>query len=466
MHAIFTLLALAASSQGNALGGDPSMEDFVVTDKAAYLVLPPQPVGGAQTVSMDWSPSGRYLLLGQAKPTMNPAMLASLLQGNAPPEQATTLWLWDKQVGRSTELGTIRGYDARRTVQTGLRWLPGEDVAMDLVTETIAPPSPEGEVRERASILRIDASAGRFQLVPLANPIPPGVFYQLYVSPAAGRALVLETQHIPRDPGTGQTVSKAMVAAWSIDAQGRAAKRGEVIEGMVSHVSWPADKTKAALHLMRIQEGKAQPVILLFDLATGSTQVASTKPAPYQGEGGKEPLETILLPSETSAGTAKRTHRAAWLRSLTPSDRTEYLLAPRAESAALNTPCDAVAVLDQGVVTVRLLVQVPLELYLEAKQAAEKAKAMLNAKMVATALHMFASDHDDRFPSPEEFSGIEVYIKNSEVSKGFVYLFKGGPFDGIERPAETPIGYMPAAGGYAIAYADGHVKWGKEPPKP
>jgi len=187
--------------------------------------------------------------------------------------------------------------------------------------------------------------------------------------------------------------------------------------------------------------------------------------APSADEGD---LEILMAPSQTQVGTVKRTFTSAWLKSRKPTEQSEFLLTPRATLAVLSPSSDAVAVLDQGVLTVWPLAAVSKEAYYQAKSAAERTLLMNKAKQVGTALHMFAADHDDRFPTSEEWAGgdgVYPYIKNRSIMEGFVYTFAGGAFDSITNPSGTMVGYVAGPGGFAVTFADSSVRWLKELPK-
>ena len=109
----------------------------------------------------------------------------------------------------------------------------------------------------------------------------------------------------------------------------------------------------------------------------------------------------------------------------------------------------------------RPIIQLPKELFLNALNAADRMKAVMNAKQVALGIIMYAGDHDDLYPSSQEDIGklIDPYLKNQGIFSGFVYSYGGGLASDMKNPAQTTIGYMPGPGGRAVVYADGHVKW-------
>jgi len=461
MNALFALAALGFAQEP---GVDLSFDDFITTDNHAYMVLPPQAVGSPQTVYMSWSPSGRYLLIGSMKPRLTPAFFAALMQGNRAPEPSLIVSVFVKQTGKTVEMGTLPQYRPQKI--RGLRWMKERDVAMDLVVEPIGKDPVTATVLERSSILRLDAASGHLNLLPLANPIPEGVFYRLEVSPFEAKAIVIETKFVPKDPNAGRVQTFSSTDLWTIDERGRATGRSPTGAGAVGDVEWTATGS-AWLHFSYASEGRVVREQRSYDLKSGKVSTPPVKPTLFKSVVARSPLEILRHSAESSGGVVKQTHSSAWLKSTSPSELPEYLLSPRVDEAALNSTFDAVALNEKGVITVRLLVQTTLEMYRAVKEAAEKAQAVSNAKQVATAAHIFAADNEDRLPTQEEFASgsLGPYLKNSSISKGFVYAFKGGSINSLENPAGTVLGYIPVAGGYVVAYADGHVKWSKELPK-
>jgi hypothetical protein len=74
---------------------------------------------------------------------------------------------------------------------------------------------------------------------------------------------------------------------------------------------------------------------------------------------------------------------------------------------------------------------------------------------------MFASDHDDTFPSANDpiSAALLPYLKNEGLFQNFTYTFGGGKLSDIAAPNEQVLGNVLGPGGKAIIYADGHVVW-------
>src|SRR6185369_10700427 len=139
-------------------------------------------------------------------------------------------------------LGNLDSYfPGRSDATTGLRWIAGKDVAMDIYTRAFR--TPEGKEAEQASLLRIDAGRGKMEMIPLADIIPDGVFYQSYFSPNVAKAILIETEF--KRIGSQPPSIKSRI--WSIDDSGRSALKPEDISGSGGEVQWTAEPGKALL---------------------------------------------------------------------------------------------------------------------------------------------------------------------------------------------------------------------------
>jgi hypothetical protein len=101
----------------------------------------------------------------------------------------------------------------------------------------------------------------------------------------------------------------------------------------------------------------------------------------------------------------------------------------------------------------------PIEVIKKAREAAERAVTLSNAKQVGLAIIMYAADNDDIVPANLSSDQIMPYLMNADLLNGFVMTWSGGNIGEIKNPAETELGYVTGPGGSAIIYADGHVKW-------
>lgn len=462
---VSTILAAWAGLQGGMPGFTGGPEDFLLTDKQAYLVLPPTVAGSGQTGTFEWSPTGKYLLLFRAVPNLTPAAIKGVLQGTPPQEPRLQISIWDKTTAQSREIATMD----RPTNFDSITWLPDSDIAYGLVDVPI-PSAEAGPAANnyRQDLLRIDAAKGEVKFLPLTRGGKIS-FVQLYPAPGLRRIMALFTElPMPTNPVAPRPMPRHEIL--TIDAKGQMTPAVAVPSGFVRKFEWVNEGKTGRFDLMqRDAAGQETSIHWAYDFGRrvpipNATNLKTFEP-PKKPE---QEIEILMIRSQTAAGTVRRTLNSAWLRSKKPSEQSEYLLDPRAEIAVLSPAGDAVAVLDQGVVTVRLLAIVSKDLYLQAKSAAERSQLINQAKQVATGLHILAADSDNQFPTQDDWGTGSIllpYLKNDSLLKGFVYTFKGGSIDSVDRPTEQMIGYIPGPGGYAVAYLDGHVKWLPELPK-
>lgn len=88
------------------------------------------------------------------------------------------------------------------------------------------------------------------------------------------------------------------------------------------------------------------------------------------------------------------------------------------------------------------------------------ADAVSRAKQIGTAIVMWASDHDDRMPSPSEFpEALTPYARDMSIFQGFVYTNTFSHLSGPDEPAKTEMGYIRVRGGRAVVYMDSSVRF-------
>lgn len=98
-------------------------------------------------------------------------------------------------------------------------------------------------------------------------------------------------------------------------------------------------------------------------------------------------------------------------------------------------------------------------------RAKEKLAAMQKAKMVGTGILIYSADYDDALPLGDGWDkSIFPYLRDSNLTDGFQYMFNGGSLKDIKDPANTEMGRVETQYGSAVVYADGHVKWESQDP--
>ena len=109
---------------------------------------------------------------------------------------------------------------------------------------------------------------------------------------------------------------------------------------------------------------------------------------------------------------------------------------------------------------IAILAAILFPVFAQARSKARQAAGLSNGKQLGLAILMYAQDYDETYPTPDGINGkLAPYLKNESLFQGFTYTFGGGSMSGVERPAETEMGFVTGPGGRAVIFADGHVKW-------
>lgn len=432
---------------------DPA--SFVLTEKWAYSVLPPVAVVPKDAVSVQWSSTGKYLLIGVKEPSLSPGFVRGILSGQPSPKPSESYYVWDKASGRTTKIGAIPNlYDESRRFLA----IEGTD-SMAAVVEAISPGI--GSKESRLEVALIDLANARLKrIVPFPNE--DNSFVQIFRAPKRWGLVAAQTV-AGHGPERVPSISVALM-----NSDGRVLKRLALPNASLNGVQWHRNGD-----LVRFRISSRGPAGILqttptFDLSQGG-QPVDADPGPMDGINTPEPdLEALILGVTTKTGVVETRLFTAWLRSTKPTERTEVMLQANAQKIELAPTQDAVAMIDNGVATVRQLVELPIEAYLRLKNNAERSRAVLNAKMVGTALHMYAADNNDAFPDRDQWANgdsVYPYLKNRDILNGFVYTFAGGSVSNVANPSGTMVGYIPCAGGYAVTFVDSSVRWMPELPK-
>lgn len=181
------------------------------------------------------------------------------------------------------------------------------------------------------------------------------------------------------------------------------------------------------------------------------------------------PLEDGPAAATMGARTAEA--RALWLfpgglRANAPAgdDSRPALIALDASRGRTHRTNKWVAYLREGSLYMREILEMPEAQFAAMRDEVERRDALQRGKQAALALLMYANENDDVMPGPNDdvVKLMDPYIKNAAAVAGFVYTFRGGTITGVEKPAETEIGYVQGPGGRAIVYLDGHVVWRRD----
>lgn len=423
------------------------------------MLLPPEVICGPDVQKITWSSDGLYVAVVRTPNPLNANLVKDMLGGhvtpNSIPSLQTQLIVYPI---KSKKAKLVAEVDASAT-QLEVEWLEGADKL--LITQAPRDPAAASML---VSLYTASTGSSKVVLNPGPNhyviaspsPVSPEVLFSVTALPVGaigGQDAVVARpeQGLPAHPET---------SAYFMDSQGKLSAEFKLGKNL-QMVNW-TDQGKICTYTIKREPGKKSEFTWYqLDPATWQSTVLPKRP----NFGERNETSDHFVVRNASFGSGKEAFSAqapVILLYLKDSDnKSPGIVSTDGTTAVVSPTGTAVAFKNQGVAMVRELVSVPKEIYLEAKKAAEKAQAISQAKQVALAFIMCASDYDDVLPSNS--SGwrdtIMPYIKNSDMVGAFNYTFAGGPAAKIESPAETVLGYIDGPGGRAVAYTDGHVKW-------
>ncbi len=405
-----------------------------------YLPSPPELVAGAGSMNARWSHDGRYALVLRVKTTMvsieDIKMEPSIVLWNGDRKAATVLWRVESNDYQISEV----------------TWMPGASVAYAVVAVN----GPEGW---RSTIWRIDARRATVAQVAGTGPSDG-----ISISPRLPVAVI----HGHDEQGS---------YIRTLDASGQMGAAVRLAEGAMFPLFWSSDGATFRLGATSVE---GEFTTWSFDTSKGEATPIAAEPLkmpeerpeprwPFRVEyietnlAGASRTGTLVLPTSENHGEKGR---SLWLvqgegasaeRIPVAADAAEWSISPRGD-AILYTCREGCFVVP--------LIRISQA---EAERAREKARQAIllnNGKQVALALMMHAMENDEVLPpaGTDLRTVLGPYVKSPEIfngltgpGDGFVYTFGGGPMSGVEDPANTEMGYIPAPGGRAVVFVDGHV---------
>lgn len=443
-------LAVTLSSAASAQSTEEFASSFVLLDKDAVGMLSPRVVCAGQAGQISWSSDGSTLMVHRIEvepiESATVAMLnGSVTPGSVPPPPKQELVFFNVRNGRVTS--TVPLGDATNRLSR-VAWLPGSHVALVEILRPYQEASGSSSLREEVALV---SSSGKISTITAASS---GTSTQMSISPtaplvAAIRRRVDESQETP--------VTIQALELYGADGQRRFSVPAP---GGFSELQW---SQKGSLYMVtRVIDRAAKKVTTKYfkvDTSTGQTQPVERPEPPYEGELPKLQVQNTSLPSPNGRVPAVALVGKSGKESTTAyvsTDGTAGTLAPTG---------DVVAYISRGIPMVRMVVHVPKEAFLAARAAAERTRMISNAKQIGLAMIMLASDLDDKLPGNggDWQSQVSPYLRDRSMLDNFNYTFSGGDMTKVESPAETEMGYIRGAGGRAVVYIDGHVKWVKDP---
>ncbi|MCC2672442.1 MAG: hypothetical protein K0Q72_4914, partial [Armatimonadetes bacterium] len=230
---------------------------------------------------------------------------------------------------------------------------------------------------------------------------------------------------------------------------------------------WAADGRILAMGITRpsddAQAPRPAPVNLALELSSGGF-IRLDKPLPEPPAGPDLTLKELVLTGTQAvlqSGSVRQAVSPLWLVATAERAESRALVSANAQSGTLSPRGDAVLLISDGAALIAPLIRLPKEALLAARNQAMRQKVLSNGKQLGLALHVYASDHEDRFP--DAGAGVEglllPYLKTDALFEGFVYTYTGGKISEIPEPSKVVLGYVMGPGGRAEIWGDGHVTW-------
>lgn len=412
-----------------------------LADGTSVAMAPPVCVYTPTAERFTWSESGRYLLVdGISVSSFSPT-------SPAPPKHRIELIEW--RTRKSTVISELPQIPVTKSAE----WV-GDDHYLVTRYEVLpsSPQRPQPATRHTLTLFR----AGTTQSWPIydSGEVPTETPASVYAVPAVkhGYALVI-------DDRTGRLIdaNRPVFNRKAIIVNYRTGKRTQITPTLSIGVD-PEGYLYEPLYKERKFTGQHRRY-----LPDGTIQEYAAKPR-------QEPKEVEpsmkLMPSPASLRIGKKAEIAngVWLMATSPSDHQFALVAPDGKDAEIAPDRSAIAYMQGGNVFVRELMTLAKGEFQALLDIEEQNEAMSKAKQMATAIHIYMADCDDVFPPKEGFADLIMpYVKNRAMVDGFTYTFGKRSATEIAEPDKTEIGYVQGRRGRAVAYADGHVKWIKNP---
>jgi hypothetical protein len=426
--------------------------DLIFTDTQAIGMLPPVVVSQGTVQSATWSGDGKYLLVMSLDAKLTPSLMSQMIltggKGAPPPmDQVLSLFSVEKQSSTVIWKGKAENGGFNEA-----NWLPGGKAAV-VSFASITRDEQGNPVGGKQTLLLLSPSTGKMTQIYEASD---NEYVDVATEPDV-KGAVLILRKYPANPEEGKISSRYV---W-ISTDGKLGNGINAADRKAyGQVVWPTPNKPMLVYGERGADGKAVQKWCDMDFATGQLRDAQApKIEPPKEKSGE--FELIQGGSQAQGKDKVVNLKAAWLVAKAKSQRQSALVAAEVDSMSLSPALNAVFYSTKGVPMVRPLMTMPKELAMKAIEAAERAVLMSDCKQVGTAFMIYAADYDDNLPSSSSdwMESLYPYTKNRSLMDGFIYTFGGGNMNDIKDPASTQLGYKEGAGGRAIVYADGHVKW-------
>lgn len=443
LSAMLFLAALPGHAQSSA-----SDFRYLFTEKEAVLLLPPDLIAAPHVVGMTWSPdSQRVVAVGVRQSIPTPA--------RPEPPAEMSLIIWNSSTQHSQEAWK-KSFESGFSTQDPLQWLPNTSTVLQEIhwIEKGMQPGPDNKpvptIFQRQSLLWIDSQRG------FVREIPETAGDQVFVSPTRAYTVVVH--------GWPNFAPDQTLTLTPIRADGVISPTVTLPKSLpLNNVIWSQDGSRLCLmSLERTPDNKKViPHWAAFDPQSGTLSPLEKAPAGYKPvppPTGSLQLKVTTL--KVQEGETVLHLPALWLETKEKSEAPRTLISADAISGVLAPNGNAVLYVSQGAAWVTRMLRVPKDEFKAAQIRTQRTIVISNGKQLGLGVIMWAMDHDETLPSPDNISAeIGPYIKNESLLEGFNYTYKGGPIGDIAEPANTVLGTVEGPGGVAVIYADGHVKW-------
>jgi hypothetical protein len=435
-------------------------QDFLVTDKEAWLLLPAKAIGANQVREATWSPTGRHVLTVSWDLQLSPPDMALAIAGDpvaaAKAKPVHRLSVWNARSERTVEVLRLPLDDHTQVGQA--TWLGNSDSALLPVQVYVQRPD---SYEPTAMIYQINA--GTNQARPVHQELLRGAHgVQVAGSPTRPLAVIssvhldsTQRQRTSRTIATLVDVAGAVLGRVELPSEGSPPIWAK--DGSAAYVIGPMGPTASSspqVPLMRLDfaTGKAVPV-------PGMTREQVSK---LFFEIDENPIKLNTRPLDLKEGTVE----TLWIETSEKTERPAALVSGDSGWGMISPTNDAVLYISQQVALVRPIVRLPKQVYLQHREAAERTEVMSRAKQLGTAMAIFSMDNEGELPAAgaDMERLLQPYLKNTSLFQGFVYTFPGGILEDVKDPSKTELGYVVGPGGRAVIYADSSVRWQSDKP--
>lgn len=412
------LLAFAQSTYNSDLNFVNPHQDAIVAGDKAYIMLKPQFVQANHVQQLQWSSDGRYLLI-----TWNE---------NGPgrpydPDAHTFVNLYDRTTGRCI------GYPEQDV--TGANFI-GDTV---LISDWSPVKLENGHIGGNLTVLRWS---------PPSAPVP--IYRSKGEDPQAGTYATVDAL----EGGTYGFIDewRPKRAEYLVTREAAAVIPLKVPDPKLRMF---VDSKQVPYYGTSTREGFNAKYRV--DVNTGELTPSDVTFSAKEINAERLPLRIDASKHKVSYGNESTTVAGSWLCASHPKPQSA-LIALESSQEAVSPALNAVAYEQSGVVFYRPIQAMPLNDFTAFVKRYDRTAALNRARQVGHATVMFCVDHDDHFPTAEEFSQVVNYLGDPDMLEGFHYSLNGQLATAIADPTTTVLGYIQLDGYQAIVYADTSCK--------